>query len=213
MPIPSCSSPAGDEQPCPAQRGGAGKFFGFFAKRACFFRPGVLVYTSCSGQIPKNGIRVWRSLVSRLNGVQEALSSNLSTRTNNLQTVESQWFAGFFLSFSSWMVSFYNALFLMKFLRIKGGKNGTSQGKIRHYDRRTLRFLPPLLQRKRAISQDLADLSAALPFHQQWPLPVPSLPPLRRAAVLPFHYLGKLLCSYWDHGIMCTIFIGIHGAL
>ena len=26
-------------------------------------------------------IRVWRSLVSRLNGVQEALSSNLSTRT------------------------------------------------------------------------------------------------------------------------------------
>ena len=41
----------------------------------------------------------------------------------------------------------------MKFLRIKGGKNGISQGKIRHYDRRTLRFLPPLLQRKRAISQ------------------------------------------------------------
>jgi hypothetical protein len=26
-------------------------------------------------------IRVWRSLVSRLNGVQEALSSNLNTRT------------------------------------------------------------------------------------------------------------------------------------
>ena len=30
----------------------------------------------------KRLIRVWRSLVSRLNGVQEALSSNLSTRTN-----------------------------------------------------------------------------------------------------------------------------------
>ena len=29
----------------------------------------------------KRLIRVWRSLVSRLNGVQEALSSNLSTRT------------------------------------------------------------------------------------------------------------------------------------
>ena len=28
-------------------------------------------------------IRVWRSLVSRLNGVQEALSSNLSTRTRS----------------------------------------------------------------------------------------------------------------------------------
>ena len=31
-------------------------------------------------------IRVWRSLVSRLNGVQEALSSNLSTRTTSEQT-------------------------------------------------------------------------------------------------------------------------------
>ena len=42
----------------------------------------------------KNGIRVWRSLVSRLNGVQEALSSNLSTRTNkNLVIV---WLQGFY---------------------------------------------------------------------------------------------------------------------
>ena len=29
----------------------------------------------------KQNIRVWRSLVSRLNGVQEASSSNLDTRT------------------------------------------------------------------------------------------------------------------------------------
>ena len=29
-------------------------------------------------------IRVWRSLVSRLNGVQEALSSNLNTRTREV---------------------------------------------------------------------------------------------------------------------------------
>ena len=32
-------------------------------------------------------IRVWRSLVSRLNGVQEASSSNLDTRTKKAETV------------------------------------------------------------------------------------------------------------------------------
>ena len=32
-------------------------------------------------------IRVWRSLVSRLNGVQEALSSNLNTRTIQMVTM------------------------------------------------------------------------------------------------------------------------------
>ena len=32
----------------------------------------------------RDNIRVWRSLVSRLNGVQEALSSNLNTRTTKV---------------------------------------------------------------------------------------------------------------------------------
>ena len=32
-------------------------------------------------------IRVWRSLVSRLNGVQEASSSNLDTRTKKPETI------------------------------------------------------------------------------------------------------------------------------
>ena len=33
-------------------------------------------------------IRVWRSLVSRLNGVQEASSSNLDTRTMKTERVK-----------------------------------------------------------------------------------------------------------------------------
>ena len=37
------------------------------------------IITKLSGR--QQNIRVWRSLVSRLNGVQEALSSNLNTRT------------------------------------------------------------------------------------------------------------------------------------
>ena len=51
-----------------------------------------LFETSCF----KNGIRVWRSLVSRLNGVQEALSSNLSTRT---KSPENESFQDFFYLF------------------------------------------------------------------------------------------------------------------
>ena len=35
----------------------------------------------------QQNIRVWRSLVSRLNGVQEALSSNLNTRTTSEQAL------------------------------------------------------------------------------------------------------------------------------
>ena len=41
----------------------------------------MVIYISRSGDTCGKKIRVWRSLVSRLNGVQEALSSNLSTRT------------------------------------------------------------------------------------------------------------------------------------
>ena len=42
----------------------------------------MVIYISRPGETPRRReIRVWRSLVSRLNGVQEALSSNLSTRT------------------------------------------------------------------------------------------------------------------------------------
>ena len=50
---------------------------------ACFFRHGVLIY--CGGRKTQAYIRVWRSLVSRLNGVQEASSSNLDTRTNKTE--------------------------------------------------------------------------------------------------------------------------------
>ena len=39
---------------------------------------GILIKLTCAAEM---NIRVWRSLVSRLNGVQEALSSNLNTRT------------------------------------------------------------------------------------------------------------------------------------
>ena len=46
--------------------------------RACKPAKTVLFLVSC---LEKLYIRVWRSLVSRLNGVQEASSSNLDTRT------------------------------------------------------------------------------------------------------------------------------------
>ena len=48
---------------------------------ACIFRQGVILCPSVEENASK--IRVWRSLVSRLNGVQEASSSNLDTRTKN----------------------------------------------------------------------------------------------------------------------------------
>ena len=40
-----------------------------------------------SGVKEMQRIRVWRSLVSRLNGVQEASSSNLDTRTKKAETL------------------------------------------------------------------------------------------------------------------------------
>ena len=43
-----------------------------------FLKPCAIICKSCGAQ---ENIRVWRSLVSRLNGVQEASSSNLDTRT------------------------------------------------------------------------------------------------------------------------------------
>ena len=46
---------------------------------------GDLAPVSCLTE--SSNIRVWRSLVSRLNGVQEALSSNLNTRTKNILTL------------------------------------------------------------------------------------------------------------------------------
>ena len=47
---------------------------------ACIFRRGMIEYSG-SRETQAN-IRVWRSLVSRLNGVQEAAGSNPVTRTN-----------------------------------------------------------------------------------------------------------------------------------
>ncbi len=49
-----------------------------FQNNACIFCKDVLIYSGANAQV---NIRVWRSLVSRLNGVQEASSSNLDTRT------------------------------------------------------------------------------------------------------------------------------------
>ncbi len=63
---------------------------------ACIFRQGVLIYSSAEAQ--EQNIRVWRSLVSRLNGVQEASSSNLDTRTKN--TVVLKETTVFFLTFT-----------------------------------------------------------------------------------------------------------------
>ena len=54
--------------------------FKIFEKSTCIFRKDVVTYRSRL-ETDAN-IRVWRSLVSRLNGVQEASSSNLDTRTN-----------------------------------------------------------------------------------------------------------------------------------
>ncbi len=56
-------------------------FFRKIKNNTCFFRQGVLLYQSCRETAKQ--IRVWRSLVSRLNGVQEASSSNLDTRTKS----------------------------------------------------------------------------------------------------------------------------------
>ena len=60
--------------------------------RACKPAKTVLFLVSC---LEKLYIRVWRSLVSRLNGVQEASSSNLDTRTKKV--LKPQGFQDFFL--------------------------------------------------------------------------------------------------------------------
>ena len=59
---------------------GKEKIFRKNEKNACIFVPAVVSYRSRQ-ESGKQNIRVWRSLVSRLNGVQEASSSNLDTRT------------------------------------------------------------------------------------------------------------------------------------
>ena len=52
---------------------------------------GILIKLTCAAEM---NIRVWRSLVSRLNGVQEALSSNLNTRTSKKPEIEGFMFIG-----------------------------------------------------------------------------------------------------------------------
>ena len=61
-------------------------------KKGLAFSGPVCYHIGAEGNSAK--IRVWRSLVSRLNGVQEALSSNLSTRT---KTTENNAFSVVFL--------------------------------------------------------------------------------------------------------------------
>ena len=57
-------------------------FFESFRKNTCIFEIDVLIY---AGRVSDEvNIRVGRSLVSRLNGVQEASSSNLDTRTKKM---------------------------------------------------------------------------------------------------------------------------------
>ena len=53
---------------------------------------GVVIYKSCPvSSLRTAAFRVWRSLVSRLNGVQEALSSNLNTRTKLTKRYRCVW--------------------------------------------------------------------------------------------------------------------------
>ena len=54
------------------------KFCKKYEENTCFGVPSMLIYMS---RLKQDDIRVWRSLVSRLNGVQEAAGSNPVTRT------------------------------------------------------------------------------------------------------------------------------------
>ena len=54
------------------------KFRKKYEENTCFGVPSMLIYMS---RLKQDDIRVWRSLVSRLNGVQEAAGSNPVTRT------------------------------------------------------------------------------------------------------------------------------------
>ena len=71
------------------------KFFGKIENNACILFVLVVLYRS-RRESGKQNIRVWRSLVSRLNGVQEASSSNLDTRT--IRPKEGMLFRSYFLS-------------------------------------------------------------------------------------------------------------------
>ena len=58
----------------------------FFSKKHLHFKRQHAIITKLSDtDSDKENIRVWRSLVSRLNGVQEASSSNLDTRTTKTE--------------------------------------------------------------------------------------------------------------------------------
>ena len=70
------------------------KIFQKFEKKACIFLKCMVIYRSRRER--QQNIRVWRSLVSRLNGVQEASSSNLDTRT---EKTEDLGFRSFFFLF------------------------------------------------------------------------------------------------------------------
>ena len=65
-------------------------FFRLFSKKCLLF---LKSYGSISKLSDAAHFRVWRSLVSRLNGVQEALSSNLNTRTKTCISKEVQVFS------------------------------------------------------------------------------------------------------------------------
>ena len=54
-----------------------------FENTSCISFRTVIIYLLSLRGATKQKIRVWRSLVSRLNGVQEALSSNLNTELEN----------------------------------------------------------------------------------------------------------------------------------
>ena len=71
------------------------KFFKKTENNACILFVLVVLYRS-RRENGKQNIRVWRSLVSRLNGVQEASSSNLDTRT--IRPKEGMLFRSYFLS-------------------------------------------------------------------------------------------------------------------
>ena len=66
------------------------KFFQIFCQKGLHFicGRGIITKLSDTETSQRAGLRVWRSLVSRLNGVQEALSSNLSTRTTQKDTTK-----------------------------------------------------------------------------------------------------------------------------
>jgi hypothetical protein len=65
------------------------KFFQEILKKGLQFpaNRAILCKLTVAEAMVVGNVRVWRSLVSRLNGVQEALSSNLNTRTKKKRLV------------------------------------------------------------------------------------------------------------------------------